>query len=170
MEKGVWSLGKDSTPATQRELVFTYFGLEHLTRWRWRCLCIKDKSNRNLFLSWSRIYQVRLRWPLNSSAHCACRPSRQMDPDQHENMDMSVNPVTERCETCRPHTCSKCIICRKGWDYSQYTYVCARYVLSFFPWFLSAEKSLVYRNANYGEVHTHPRPYWFVRLIISNPA
>ncbi|CAN0216292.1 unnamed protein product, partial [Ectocarpus sp. 12 AP-2014] len=36
-----------------------------------------------------------------------------MDPDQHENMDMSVIPVTEKCDTCNPHTCSNCIICNK---------------------------------------------------------
>eukprot|EP00903_Cladosiphon_okamuranus_P012867 g12018.t1 len=34
-----------------------------------------------------------------------------MDPDQHENMDLSANKVTEKCDTCAPNTCSKCIIC-----------------------------------------------------------
>lgn len=42
---------------------------------------------------------------------------RQMDPDQHENMDMSLNPVIDRCDTCSPEKCSECIICHQGWDY-----------------------------------------------------
>lgn len=38
----------------------------------------------------------------------------QMDPDQHQNMDMSQNPITDRCETCAPDKCSECIICHQG--------------------------------------------------------
>ncbi|CAN0370536.1 unnamed protein product [Ascophyllum nodosum] len=37
-----------------------------------------------------------------------------MDPDQHENMDMSLNPVTDKCETCTPDKCSECLICGQG--------------------------------------------------------
>lgn len=42
-----------------------------------------------------------------------CVPAWQMDPDQHENINLAENPVTDRCETCAPERCSECIICHQ---------------------------------------------------------
>lgn len=58
-------------------------------------------------------------------------PPWQMDPDQHENMELAANPVTEKCDTCNPHVCSECIICGKGCVTECLSCICSCPLLSY---------------------------------------